>query len=135
MGKSPDKGTLGVSVQVELKSGPDAGSTIEYVSHLTDKRTPYTTKDLKVMGWDGRDPASVMSKDFIVVIKHEEYTDKQGAPQKRAVIQWINDPSVGGRLVPISDPAELAAANAILAAGFAASAQGAPSNGADQVKF
>lgn len=111
--KSPEKGTPGVTVAIELKAGPNMGERIQWVGWLTDATEVRTGESLALMGYDGESPDSVMRKEFIAVIEHEEYKNKDGATKTRARVAWINDPSGGGRLDPMTAP-EMADAKARL---------------------
>lgn len=102
--KSPEKGTPGVKVQVELKAGPNSGERIEWIGWLTDATTQRTGESLSLMGYDGSDPSSVMGKEFVAVVEHESYTNKAGEAKARPRVAWINDPSGGGRMDPMTAP-------------------------------
>ena len=102
MVKSPEKGTPAAKVVIELKAGPNVGERIEWLGWLTDKTTERTAESLALMGYDGSNELSVMNKEFIAVIEHEEYTNKAGEKKMRPRVAWINDPSGGGRLDPMT---------------------------------
>jgi hypothetical protein len=121
--KSPDKGTPGVKVVVELKAGPNIGERIEWIGWLTDKTTVRTGESLGIMGYDGNDAASVMKKEFIAVIEHETYKNAAGEDKTRARVAWINDPSGGGRLDPMTAPEVAGAKERLKAAMTAAKAK------------
>src|SRR5271166_4957657 len=91
--KSPEKGTPCAKVMVELKAGPNSGERIEWIGWLTEATTSRTGESLTLMGYDGKDDASVTGKEFLAVIEHEEYQNKAGETKSRARIAWINDPS------------------------------------------
>ena len=132
--KSPEKGTPGVKVAVELKAGPNTGERIEWVGWLTDKTTHRTGESLTLMGYDGSDPATVTRKEFIAVIEHETYNNAAGEQKTRARVAWINDPSGGGRMDPMTAP-EVAGAKERLKAAMAA-AKAPKSTGKDEdVRF
>ena len=117
--KSPEKGTPGVKVVVELQAGENKGERIDWIGWLTDATTARTGESLTLMGYDGSDPASIQRKEFIAVIEHEQYTNKAGESKTRPRVSWINDPSGGGRLDPMSG-AEVAGAKERLKAALTA---------------
>jgi hypothetical protein len=117
--KSPDKGTPGVEVTVELKAGPNTGERIQWVGWLTDRTLSRTTEALSYMGWDGSDPETVTRQEFVAVVEHEEYTAASGETRTRARVAWINDATGGGRLTPMTNT-EVAGAQERLRAAFAA---------------
>ena len=100
--KSPEKGTPGVKVTIELKAGPNTGERIDWIGWLTDKTTQRTGESLTLMGYDGENPASIQKKEFIAVIEHETYNNTAGEEKTRPRVAWINDPSGGGRLDPMT---------------------------------
>jgi hypothetical protein len=134
--KSPEKGTPGVKVTLRLEAGPDKGAHIEWIGWLTDATTARTSESLALLGYDGNDPASVMTKEAIGVIEHEEYTKKSGEKAQRPRVAWINDPTGGGRMDPMT-PAETAGAKERLKAAFAAAKAkaGKPVDPADEPRF
>ena len=134
--KSPEKGTPGVQVTLELKAGPNTGERITWIGWLTDSTTSRTGESLSLMGYDGRTAESVMQKEIVAVIEHEQYTNKAGEPKTRARVAWINDPTAGGRMDPMSS-AEVAGAQQRLAAAVTAAKAkaGKASNSDDDVKF
>lgn len=134
--KSPEKGTPGVQVVVELKAGPNVGERITWIGWLTEATTARTGESLSYMGYDGSDPSSVMKKEFIAVIEHETYQNTAGETKTRARVAWINDPSGGGRMAPMTGP-EIAGAKERLAAALTAakSKKTATGNPADDPKF
>lgn len=117
--KSPEKGTPGVSVHIELRAGPHMGERIEWIGWLTDATTARTGESLSFMGYDGSDPASVMQREFIAVVEQETYTNKAGESKVRPRVAWINDPSGGGRMDPMTAP-EVAGAKERLKAALTA---------------
>lgn len=134
--KSPEKGTPGVKVTVELKAGENLGERIEWIGWLTDATTVRTSESLALMGYDGSDPESVMRKEFIAVIEHESYTNKAGESKQRPRVAWINDPSGGGRMDPMTTPEIAGAKERIKAALAAAKAKAAkPTNPEDEPRF
>jgi len=100
--KSPEKGTPGCRVVMQILDGPDKGQTIEWIGWLSDRTSEKTTAALALMGYDGSDERSVSKRDVVLAIEHEEYTRANGESASRARVAWINDPSGGGRLVPMS---------------------------------
>ena len=136
--KSPEKGTPGVKVTIELKAGENNGERIEWIGWLTDATTARTGESLTLMGYDGDDPASVTRKEFIAVVEHETYVNKAGESKVRPRVAWVNDPSGGGRLDPMSG-AEVAGAKdrlkAALTAAKAKAGQAKASNPEDEPRF
>jgi hypothetical protein len=134
--KSPEKGTPGVKVLVEIKAGPSSGERIEWIGWLTDKTTQRTGESLTLMGYDGESPESVMKKDFIAVIEKEQYKNTAGEDKERFRVAWINDPSGGGRLDPMNAAEVTGAKERLKAAMTAAKAKASkPTNAEDEPRF
>jgi len=133
--KSPEKGTPGVKVVVELKAGPNTGERIEWIGWLTDATTARTGESLALMGYDGSSPDTVMIKEFIAVIEHEQYTNKAGEAKTRARVAWINDPTGGGRMDPMSKSEIAGAQQRLKAALTAAKSKAGRNSSEDEPRF
>lgn len=115
VGKSGQKGTLGATVVFNItQDGPQKGQLIEWTGWLTDAAKGRTGESLVLCGYDGTDPATIGKNEVLLVVAHEDYTPDATATnpnpvaQKRAKVQWVNDPNRGGTgMVPL-DGAELA---------------------------
>ena len=134
--KSPEKGTPGVKVTIELKAGENNGERVEWIGWLTEKTTQRTQESLALMGYDGDSEASVMKKEFIAVIEHETYNNAAGEEKTRPRVAWINDPSGGGRLDPMTSSEVSGAKERLKAAATAAKAKAKGSGKAeDEPRF
>ena len=79
--------------------GPSKGSLIDWQGWLTEKTADRVSESLVYCGFDGTDPASVMTKKVKIVIEHEAIPDTN-PPRMQARIKWINDPNRSGTVVP-----------------------------------
>lgn len=94
-GESSQKGTPEVWTTFTLvDDGPYKNAMIDWHGYLTEKTEARTTESLGYCGYDGNDPASVMTNDVQLEIEHEvnTYKDNAGVERqgKRARIKWIN---------------------------------------------
>ncbi len=58
---SDDKSYPTVRVEFEIVGGPDAGQRITYNGRIDARSAPYVAKDLKSVGWTGKDINSLAS--------------------------------------------------------------------------
>lgn len=79
--------------------GPTKGALIEWQGWLTEKTADRVSESLVYCGFDGTDPASVMTKKVKIVIEHEPIPDTN-PPRMQARIKWINDPNRSGVVIP-----------------------------------
>jgi hypothetical protein len=115
VGKSGTKGTLGATVVFSItQDGPQKGQLIDWTGWLTEAAKGRTGESLVLCGYDGTDPATIGKNEVLLVVAHEDYTPDATATnpnpvaQKRAKVQWVNDPNRGGAgMVPL-DAAEQA---------------------------
>lgn len=121
--KSPEKGTPGVSVTCTYLSGPNAGSTIEWVGWLSDKTTARTSESLATMGYDGEDPSTVTRNEWDGVTEDEEYEKADGTKGTRPRLMWVNG---GSRMVAMSAAEISGAKDRLRSALTAARAKAAP---------
>jgi hypothetical protein len=104
------------------QEGPQKGQTVEWVGYLTDKTKDRTAESLVLCGFDGTDSTTIGKNEVLLVIEHEDYTpdptptNPNPAAQKRAKVQWINDPARGGAGMVALEGAELAQVDADLRA-------------------
>ena len=75
-----------IAIGFQLLDGPDAGQSISKFGSLSDAALPYTTKDLRTLGWkDGQEIDTIVSAECKLTIVHEEYEGKTSAK-----VKWIN---------------------------------------------
>lgn len=77
-----------------LDDGPYKNAMIDWHGWLTEKTEVRIAESLRHCGYDGSDPASVMTNDVQLEIEHEvsTYTDTSGQERtgKKHRIKWIN---------------------------------------------
>ena len=95
-----------VSTRFILLEGNGNGQTIAWRGALKEgKAEELTIQALEAMGYDFDSDASVVGKDAVVVVRHEEY---DGKTQVR--IAFVNDAGGGGgKYVPMPEPLKNAA--------------------------
>ncbi len=72
-----------VAISFALQDGPDAGQSIGYFGSLSDAAIPYTTKNLRTLGWkDGDDLGLLAGSECRLTIAHETYEGKTSAKVK-----------------------------------------------------
>jgi hypothetical protein len=77
-----------------LDDGPYKNAMIDWHGWLTENTEARVAESLRYCGYDGRDPASVMTNDVQLEIEHEvnTYTDTSGVQRtgRKAVVKWVN---------------------------------------------
>ena len=94
--KSPTKGTPGFYAQFKLSQG---GQTIGYERWISDNNASYAAEELILCGYKSlrfdelhKGMQIVQPQEVQLSIGHEEYVDKNGQPQKKAVVKFVNAP-------------------------------------------
>ena len=109
MGKSPKKGTLGVTVSLQILEGTHAGQVIDWTGWLTEATKQRTAESMALLGFDGTDLATMTTREALAVVEHEDYTTESGETKTAARVAWINDPArAGARLQPVEKAEQIA---------------------------
>lgn len=88
---TPTKGgDYRVIVPLQIKGGPADGQKLDFRGSLKGGATEITVAALKIMGYDGNDPKSVMANEFEIVVAHESYRGDDGAEKKAHSVKYVN---------------------------------------------
>jgi hypothetical protein len=87
-----------LSCRMLITEGPDTGLSISWGGSLSDnpKAVEITNKALVAMGYDFASDSSIVNNLVSIVIDHDTYSPPGKAPQTRARVRFVNDPSGGG---------------------------------------
>lgn len=97
--QSKDKGTPGIAATFEVTEGPHARETVAWQAWFSDKTRDRIIDSLLFCGWQGDDLTKldgIDSKEVLIVVEEDAYTDKEGKPRTAMRVAWVNDP---GRVV------------------------------------
>lgn len=109
-------------VELEILAGPDAGQRITYNGRIDARSAPYVAKDLKAVGWKGKDintlavDVETTKAETTIEIVHKQ--TKDGA-RTFPVVRSIGR---GAKALAPMAQRDLADANALLSAAFAGAA-------------
>lgn len=116
------------AITFQLLEGPEVGKTITFYGGFKGKGSEFTLKVIQTCGWDPQKvkdfTTAELSKEVVLVLEDETYTNKQGEETKATKVKYVNSASAAPDFSKnATPPARAKALAAQLAEAFIANAK------------